>query len=166
MAQFLYALRPRPGLNGTAVQPAARSLESTICFLVRYSDLLGEGVGIIEARLDLFGRIGLLNRKCAYHTANQVATDKVKSEKVGRGIRVGGNGADPEGPSDCTGVADIGFYIGAPGGLSYAERSAASPAGRIRTRSAAADMPGARIAERSRRLSEERASALKPAVGL
>jgi hypothetical protein len=35
---------------------------------------------IVEARLDLCGRIELVNCKCAYHTANQAGNNKVKAE--------------------------------------------------------------------------------------
>jgi hypothetical protein len=79
MAHLSYVLSGRFGLNATTRQPAARSLESTICFRVRYSDLLGEGLGIVGARLDFRRRIKLMNRCSAYDTPNWGSNRKVKA---------------------------------------------------------------------------------------
>ena len=71
MAQSLYTLRGLLGSKGTTVQPAARSLRSTMCFRVRYSDLAGDGFCTWETRLGLCGCIDSLRSESAYDTANE-----------------------------------------------------------------------------------------------
>lgn len=61
------------------IQPAARSLESTICFRVRYSDSLGEAFGMVGERLSFRGCIEFSHPPPGNNTANRGSDHKINA---------------------------------------------------------------------------------------